>query len=77
MFYGKVISGGKQMSKGLTKGINDKLNAFADSHKRSATLADAVKGVFNDKAPLAGPRITGVDVAAAKKFTTVKRPEKI
>ena len=26
--YGKVINGGKQMSKGLTKGINDKLEGF-------------------------------------------------
>lgn len=75
--YGKVISGGAKMSKGLTKGINDKLSAFAESHKRSATLANAVKGVFNDKAPLAGPRITGVNVADAKKFTSVTRPEKV
>ena len=44
--YGKVINGGKQMSKGLTKGINDKLEEFAESHKRSKTIATAVKDVY-------------------------------
>lgn len=46
MSYGKVISGGKQMSKGLTKGINDKLEGFAGENKRRAAVATAVKDVY-------------------------------
>jgi hypothetical protein len=44
--YGTVISGGKQMSKGLTKGINDKLSGFSDENKRRATIATAVNNAF-------------------------------
>jgi hypothetical protein len=44
--YGTVISGGKQMSKGLTKGINDKLSGFEDENKRRATIATAVNNAF-------------------------------
>jgi stress response protein YsnF len=44
--YGKVINGGKQMQKGLTKGINDKLEEFAESHKRSASIAAQVRDVY-------------------------------
>lgn len=44
--YGKVINGGKQMSKGVTKGINDKLEEFAESHKRSAMIASAVNSAY-------------------------------
>jgi hypothetical protein len=44
--YGKVISGGKQMSKGLTKGINDKLDGYEEENERRATIATAVKNAF-------------------------------
>ncbi len=44
--YGKVISGGAKMSKGVTKGINDKLAAFAAGHSRAKTIATAVGNAF-------------------------------
>ena len=47
--YGKVISGGAKMSKGLTKGVNDKLAAFAAGNSRSATIATAVNNAFKVK----------------------------
>jgi hypothetical protein len=74
--YGKVISGGKQMTAGLTKGINKKLDAFADSHKRSKTLANAVRDTYNQN-PLSDPHLNNINVAASKKFTTPKLPSKV
>jgi hypothetical protein len=44
--YGRVINGGAKMSKGLTKGINDKLSGFADENARRATVAGAVRQAF-------------------------------
>lgn len=44
--YGKVISGGKQMSKGLTKAINDKLDTFAEGNSRAKTIAEAVANAY-------------------------------
>ena len=46
MSYGKIISGGKQMTKGLSKGINDKLEEFAEGHKHAATIAQAVSSTY-------------------------------
>jgi len=37
--YGTVINGGKQMSKGVGKPINDKLEKFASSHAHSENIA--------------------------------------
>ena len=74
--YGKVISGGKQMTAGLTKGINKKLDAFADSHKRSKTLATAVRDTFYQN-PLSDPHLNNINVAASKKFTTPKLPKNV
>lgn len=74
--YGKVISGGKQMTAGLTKGINKKLDSFADSHKRSKTLATAVRDTFNQN-PLSDQHLNNVNVAASKKFTTPKLPKNV
>lgn len=71
--YGKVISGGKAMTAGLTKGINKKLDAFADSHKRSKMLANAVRDTFNQN-PLSDPHHNDVN---GKKFTTPKLPSKV
>ena len=44
--YGKIINGGKQMSKGVTKNINDKLEGFANGHERSKTIATAVNKAY-------------------------------
>lgn len=46
MNYGKVISGGKPMRQGLTKGINEKLEEFAESHGHSKMLATSVNNAF-------------------------------
>ena len=74
--YGKVISGGKAMTNGLTKGINKKLDVFSESHKRSKTLATAVLNTYNQN-PLSEPHKNNINVAAAKKFTVPKLPSKI
>jgi len=47
--YGKVISGGKAMSKGLSKGINDKLDGFAKENGRRQTIATAVNNAFKQR----------------------------
>lgn len=47
--YGKVISGGKPMTKGLTKGINDKLEEFAERHERPKMIAESVLNAFKQK----------------------------
>lgn len=44
--YGKVINGGAKMSKGVTKGINDKLAAFEAGHNHAKTIATAVGNAF-------------------------------
>ena len=41
MSYGKVISGGAQMRKGLTKNINNKLDGFKAENERRAKVAGA------------------------------------
>ena len=74
--YGKVISGGKAMTNGLTKGINKKLEAFSESHKRAKLLANSVRDTFNQN-PLSDPHLNNINVAASKKFTTPKLPEKV
>ena len=40
--YGKVISGGEQMRKGVSKGINDKIKGHAAENSRRAAVATAV-----------------------------------
>ncbi len=47
--YGKVINGGAKMSKGLTKGINDKLEEFAEGHGRAKKIATAVNDAYKVK----------------------------
>lgn len=74
--YGTIISGGARMTKGLTKGINDKLEEYAESHKDKAVLANSVRNVFNQN-PLSDPHLNNINVAASKKFTTPKLPAKI
>ena len=76
MSYGKVISGGKAMTNGLTKGINNKLKSFDEGHKRSQTLATAVGKAFNQN-PLSDQHLNNINVAAAKKFTIPKLPTNV
>ena len=64
------------MTAGLTKGINKKLDAFADSHKRSKMLANAVRDTFNQN-PLSDQHLNNINVAASKKFTTPKLPKSV
>ena len=47
--YGKVIDGGAQMRKGVTKGINDKLSGFSAGHERSEKIAGAVRDAFKQR----------------------------
>lgn len=46
MSYGKVISGGAAMRKGVTKNINDKLSGFAKENERRAKIAGAVADAY-------------------------------
>ena len=49
MNYGRVISGGKQMSKGVGKPINDKLESFAQGHSHGESIAKrAVKALGHE-----------------------------
>lgn len=74
MSYGKIISGGKQMSKGLTKGINDKLAAFSENHERSDKIAGAVRKAFVG-ASLSDPQTN--DIHQRGKFTSKKSPKNV
>lgn len=44
--YGKVINGGAQMRKGVSKGINDKLTTRTDEYSRREKVAVAVRDVY-------------------------------
>jgi hypothetical protein len=76
MSYGKVISGGKAMTNGLTKNINNKLQGFAEGHKRGQALATAVGKAFNQN-PLSDNHLNNINVAADKKFTVPKLPKSV
>jgi hypothetical protein len=71
--YGKIISGGAQMSKGLTKGINDKLDGLADRRERSQTIATSVNNAY--KVNTLSEQHTQ-DINGGK-FTAGKRPAKV
>ena len=71
--FGRVISGGKQMTKGLTKGINDKLEGFAKEQDRRKMLADSVKRATNIGS-LSEQKLNNVN---GKKFTTPSKPSKV
>lgn len=73
MSYGKVISGGKQMSKGLTKGINDKLTGFEKENERRAKVAGAVANVYKVRT-LSDQHTNNVD---GGKFTKPTVPSKV
>ena len=44
--YGKVISGGARMTKGVTKGINNKLSERTNEFGRREKVAVAVRDVY-------------------------------
>lgn len=44
--YGKVINGGVQMRKGVSKGINDKLTTRTNEYGRREKVAVAVRDVY-------------------------------
>lgn len=46
MSYGKVINGGAQMRKGLSKGVNDKLSTRSAEDSRRQTVATAVNNAY-------------------------------
>jgi hypothetical protein len=71
--YGKVISGGKAMSKGLTKGVNDKLEEFSEHKARAKVIATSVLNAFKAN-PLADPHTNNIN---GGKFTAGKRPSKV
>lgn len=64
--YGKVISGGAKMSKGLTKGINDKLSGHAAEADRRAVVAGAVRKAFTVRS-LSTPQTNDVKGGSFKK----------
>ena len=72
--YGRVISGGAKMSKGLTKGINDKLSGFAKENDRRKTISTAVVNAF--KVKNLSDNSTN-NVSKGGKFTTPEKPQKV
>ena len=62
------------MSKGLTKGINDKLSAFSEGHERSAKIAGAVREAFVGRS-LSDMQTN--DIHQRGKFKTVKSPKNV
>lgn len=72
--YGKVISGGKQMSKGLTKGINDKLDSRGSEDSRRAAVAGAVCDAY--KVNTVSSQHTN-NVSKGGKFTKPSVPSKV
>ena len=71
--YGTVISGGKQMSQGLTKGINGKLDGLEDRRERSQTIATAVNNAYKVNT-LSDQHVQNIN---GDKFTAGKRPSKV
>jgi hypothetical protein len=73
MSYGKIISGGKPMTKGLTN-INEKREEFAENHKRSAIIATSVNNAFkqtNLSEPTTGRDVKGGSFLKAKARSNV------
>ena len=72
--YGKVISGGAAMRKGLTKGINDKLAGHAAENERRQTVATAVENAYKVKT-LSSQHTN--NVSKGGKFTKPSVPSKV
>jgi hypothetical protein len=69
--YGKVISGGKAMTNGLTKNINGKLEGFSKGHAHGEMIANAVNKVFGNR-HLSDPQVNDIN---GGKFKTSKTPK--
>jgi hypothetical protein len=72
--YGKVISGGAAMRKGLTKGINDKLGSRSAEDDRRQTVATAVNNAY--KVLTLSSQHTN-NVSKGGKFTKPSVPSKV
>jgi hypothetical protein len=72
--YGKVISGGAQVTKPGSRSINDKLTGFAGENKRREVVAGAVRQAFTVR-HLSDQ--TTNNVSAGGKFKTPKVPAKV
>jgi hypothetical protein len=71
--YGRVISGGAKMSKGVSKGINDKLSGRAKEDGRRAQVAKAVVGAYSIRT-VSDQNINNIK---GGKFTSGIRPSKV
>ena len=71
--YGKVISGGARMTRGLTKGINDKLEGISERRGRAQVIATSVLNAY--KVNTLSEQHTQ-DINGGK-FTAGKRPSKV
>lgn len=74
MSYGKVINGGAQMRKGLTKGVNDKLSTRSKEDDRRQSVATAVVNAY--KIDTLSNQHTN-NVSAGGKFVKGTRPERV
>lgn len=74
MSYGKVINGGAQMRKGVTKGINDKLGSRSKEDDRRQSVATAVVNAY--KIDTLSNQHTN-NVSAGGKFVKGTRPERV
>ena len=72
--YGKVLSGGAQMGKGLTKGINDKLKSRKDEIKHRDMVANAVSNAY--KVDTLSSQHTN-NIHKGDKFTKPSVPSKV
>lgn len=72
--YGKVITGGVQMRKGLTKGINNKLEQHPPEFARSQSIAKAVLDAYSVK-NLSGPSTN--EISKGGKFKKAIQPTKV
>jgi len=72
--YGKVISGGIQMRKGLNKGINDKLTTRESEFDRRDVVAKAVNNAY--KVNTVSSQHTN-NVSKGGKFTKPSVPSKV
>ena len=72
--YGKVISGGEQMRKGLSKGINDKLVGRSAEDGRRAQVAGAVREAYTVKT-LSSQHTN--NISKGGKFTKPSVPSKV
>jgi hypothetical protein len=71
--YGRVINGGKPMTKGITNGINNKLSGFEEENERRAVVAGAVRQAFTVRR-LSDQSTNNVN---GGKFQTVKEKAKV